>query len=119
MNTANNRSTAARMAGSLFAGVLLTTSTLAVSQPARAASDQAIQASHIKFVYPDSPETSNAPFPPEVNQHKVDGQLRTVVVHWHGRDMALGQYLRALHMKTSDVVTIRVYNGTAAVYTYR
>jgi len=86
---------------------------------AQSHSSTVVSASHIRFVYPDSAETSNAPFPPNLDKQAVHTQLRTVLVRWHSRTLTLNQYLRGLHMDPEKVVTIKVQGETAAVYTYR
>src|SRR5262249_21370861 len=90
----------------------------AASFAANNAPSHAIPATHIKFVYPDSPETSNAPFPPNYDQKAVHSQLHNVIVLTHGRRVRLGDYLRTLRMDPSKVVTVKVQADAIAVYTY-
>lgn len=107
----------ARVAAALSGALLLAVATVPASGIARA--DQPIPASHIRFVYPDSDQTSNAPFPPDQNPKKVEGQLRSIGIVYRGRRMTLGGYLRSMRMPESKVVTVRVLADTVSVYTYR
>ena len=111
-----------RLVGLALAWVFVVTASIAVAPPALSQSatwNHPIHSDHIRMVYPDSSETSNAPFPPNANTKAVHDQLRTVIVSVHGRRMTLGDYLRSLHMQLSKVVTVKISGDTAAVYTYR
>jgi hypothetical protein len=91
-----------------------------LSAPACATAAQAVQASHIRMVYPDAPEVSNAGFPPIQQDAKtVRDELRTIAVVSKGHHMSLGQYLRSEGVTLSKVVSIKVHGTSAAVYAYR
>jgi hypothetical protein len=92
---------------------------LTVADAQSGSSASPIHANRIRFVYPDAPETSNAPFPPNADKAAVHSALRTVMVSVHGHAMTMGQYLRSVHMDPGKVVTIKVAGDSAAVYTYR
>jgi hypothetical protein len=103
----------------MTAKLLLAASFMATpATPVFAQSSPAIHADHVRFVFPEAPETSNAPFPPNVDQKAVTSQLKSVIIAWRGRKMTLRQYLHAINMDPEKVVTIRVAGDRAAVYTY-
>ena len=103
----------------LAALVFAVAAPVAIAQAPGYAATAAIHADHIRFVYPDSNEVSNDVFPPNEDRGAVRESLRSVMVLYRGKQMTLGQYIRALDLDPSKVVTVKVHGPNAAVYTGR
>lgn len=99
-----------------IATVAITISQLA--PPAAADNTKVVRGDRIRYVFEDSPETSNAPFPPNQDPAAVRSALREVIVRWGGRRIPLGQYLRSRGVRLSRVVTVKVQGESAAIYEY-
>ena len=91
------------------------------SVPAWAQGDttQPIKATDIHFIYPDTAQVSNDPYPPDRDQAQVDSQLKSVMVTSQDRTMTLGDFLKAAGYDLTKIMSVRVQNGTVAVYTPR
>ena len=94
-----------------LASALVMTTTTAV------AGAQTVNAQHVKFVYPDSPQTSNAPYPHADSRAALQQQLRTItVVTISGRQESLRDYLRHNKISSQSVVAVKVQGDAATVF---
>jgi hypothetical protein len=103
----------------LRAGPALLALALALGVGAPVSAAQTVSAQHIKFVYPDSPEMSNAPYPPAQSRQAVRDELRSTTVVSGTRHMTLAQYLRDNGVSPSSVVAVKVQGNAAAIYVPR